>query len=116
MKNKKTLKNIEVLIFDETRKTLTAEQGINIVANQIECESGVYHLEDAQIFTDEWEGRIYYIFNVTLPVRVEADTLKKLRRSNALARMFDYQISKPLDLFKVMPWIAIILLILFGGK
>lgn len=116
MKNKKTLKNIEVLIFDETRKTLTAEKGIDIVADQIESESGVYHLSDAQIYTDEWEGKIYYLFNVTLPVRVEADKLKTLRRSNALARMFDYQVSKPLDLFKFMPWLAIILLILFGGK
>ena len=116
MKNKNTLKNIEVLIFDEKRNTLTAEKGINIVADQIECETGVYHLSDAKIFTDEWEGKIYYIFNVDLPVRVEANNLKVLRRSNALARIFDYQVSKPLDLFKFMPWMAIILLILFGGK
>lgn len=116
MKNKKTLSNIEVLIFDEDRKTLTAEKGINIVADQIESESGVYHLSDAKIYTDEWNGKIYYMFHADLPVRVEADKLKQLRRSNALSRMFDYQVSKPLDIFKFMPWVAVILLILFGGK
>lgn len=116
MKNKKTLQNIEVLIFDEKRKTLTAEKGIDIVADQIESESGIYHLSDAQIFTDEWNGKIYYLFNAELPEKVEANKLKGLRRSNALARMFDYQVSKPMDMFKFMPWVAIILLILFGGK
>lgn len=116
MKNKKSLSNIHVLIFDENRKTVNVEKGINIVADQIESESGVYHLDDAKIYTDEWNGQIYYSFHAELPARVEADKLKLLRRSNALQRVFDYQVSKPLDVFKFMPWIAIILLILFGGK
>lgn len=116
MKNKKTLSNIEVLIFDEERKTLTAEKGIDIVADQIESESGVYHLSDAKIYTDEWQGKIFYLFHASLPEKVEATKLKQLRRSNALARMFDYQVAKPLDIFKFMPWVVIMLLVLFGGK
>lgn len=116
MKNKKSLQNIKVLIFDGDRNIVSAEKGINIVADQIECESGVYHLGDAKIYTDEWNGQIYYCFNVDLPARVEASHLKTLRRSTALSNILSYRVAKPLDLFKLMPWIAIILLILMGGK
>lgn len=116
MKNKKTLQNVQVLIFDGNRNIVSAEKGIDIVADQIESESGVYHLSDAKIYTDEWNGKIYYCFNVDLPARVEAKNLKDLRRSTALSNILSYQVSKPLDIFKLMPWLAIILLILFGGK
>jgi hypothetical protein len=113
MKNKKTLSNIEVIIFNTETNTLSAEKGINIVADQIETESGIMQLSDAKIWVDDWNSKIYYIFNVDIPAKVEAENLKKLRRSVSLTRIFDYDVKKPMDIFKLLPWIVIIALVVF---
>jgi len=116
MKNKKSKSNMRVLIFDQATKTISAEMGVNIEADSIESESGMYHLSDADRYVDEWNGNIYYIYNASIPEKVEAAKLKQLRRSTALNRIFDYDRSKPLDLFKLLPWAVILVLILFGGR
>lgn len=116
MKNKKSKSNMKVLIFDQETKTLSAQNGISIEADSIECENGIYHLSDATRYVDEWNGHIYYLFHATIPEKVEAAKLKTLRRSSALNRIFEYDRNKPLDLFKFMPYVIIIALIIFGGR
>lgn len=116
MKNKKTKNNMRVLIFDKENNVLNAEKGIKIEAETIESESGMYPLADADIWVDEWNGHIYYIFNASIPEKVEASKLKQLRRSSALNRIFEYDRGQPLDLFKFVPYLIIVMLILFGGK
>ncbi len=116
MKNKKSKSNIRVLIFEPETKSMSYEMGVNVEADSIECESGIYHISDAQRYVDDWNGHIFYIFNASIPERVEAAKLKQLRRSSALNRIFDFDRNKPLDLFKLLPWFVIIILILFGGR
>jgi len=116
MKSTKKNSNFKAIIFDENSQTVNVENAVDLLADQVETESGVYPLEDAKRYVDEWTGNIYYLFNVSLPEKIEAQNLKKLRRSNALTRMFDYDRNKPIDLFKLIPYIIIIVLIVFGGR
>ena len=116
MKNKKSKSNIRVLIFNPETNTLNAEMGVNIEADSIESESGVFHLSDAVRYVDEWNGNIYYVFNAQIPERLEAAKIKQLRRSTALNRIFEFDRNKPLDIVKLMPWLIILVLIVFGGR
>lgn len=116
MKNRKSKSNMRVLVFDQENGTVNAELGVGIEADSIECESGIYHLSDATRYVDEWNGHIYYIYNASIPEKVEASKLKQLRRSSALNRIFEFDRSKPLDIFKLMPYVVIIALIIFGGR
>lgn len=109
MKNKKTLRNMKVMFFDEERRTVSVEPIKNIQGDSIESSNGLMHLSDASIFTDEWNGGTYYLFNVDLPAKVEAENLKKLRRSAALSNLFNYSSAKPFDLMGFMPWVALII-------
>lgn len=116
MKNKKTLSHIKVLIFDKERGAVNIENGKNIYADQIESESGLYDLAHSKVYHDEWNGDTYYLFNVDLPAKVEAANLKRLRRSAAISAMFSYDTKKSFDLFKFLPYVIIILMVMFGGK
>lgn len=114
MKNKKTLSNIEVLIFNQDTQTVSAEKGVNILADQIETESGILELKNATRFFDEWNAKTYYMFNVDIPAKIEAENLKRLRRSVSLTRIFDYDTKKPMDLFKLFPYIIILVMAVFN--
>lgn len=113
MKNKRTLANMEVLIFNPENQTMEAQKGVEIYADQIETSNGLLDLKDATRYVDEWNAKIYYIFNIDLPAKVEAENLKKLRRAVTLTRIFDYDVRKPMDIFKLMPYIIIIALVVF---
>lgn len=59
-------------------------------------------------------GNIYHIYNFTIPAAVEAENLKSLRRSVALKNILKYETGKkPLNIVSLMPWIIIMMLILF---
>lgn len=113
MKNKKTLSNIKILIFNQDTGTVSAEDGVNILADTIETESGVLPLKDATRFLDEWNQKTYYMFNVDIPAKVESENLKSLRKSVSLSRIFDYDKKKPVDLVKLFPYIVIIIMVVF---
>lgn len=116
MKNKKSLSKIKVLVFDEQRGSLQVHSGKELYADSIETDSGMYFLSDSKVYVDEWNGHTYYLFNVDIPAQVEASNLKKLRRSVALNNLFDYDVKKVFDLFGFLPYLVIILMIIFGGK
>ena len=109
MKNKSTLKNMKVMFFDEERRTVSVENVKDVQGDSIESSTGLLHLNDAEIYTDEWNGNIYYLYNVDLPAKVEAENLKKLRRNAALSNIFNYSAAKPFDIMGFMPWIALII-------
>lgn len=113
MKNKKSLQNISVIVFDENRNICSIQRGVEIVSDSIETSEGIMMLSDAKIFTDEWNGHIYYIFNLDLPSKVEAENLKRLRRSTAVHNIFSYDTAKPFDFMKLLPYLIIIMMILF---
>ena len=109
MKDKKTLRNMKVMFFDEERRTVSVENIKNVQGDTIESSNGLIHLGDADIYTDEWNGNIYYVYNCDLPGKVEVENLKKLRRSAALSNIFNYKSAKPFDLMGFMPWVALII-------
>lgn len=113
MKNKKSLRNMGVLIFDNDRKTVSVEEIRDIQGDTVETNSGVLHLSEAAIYTDEWNGKTMYAFHVDLPAKVEAENLKKLRRSTVLSNLFNYSSAKPFDLMGFMPWVALIISLFF---
>ena len=107
-------KNVKVLIYDEEKKTIRTEKFNLINGNDLETNAGWYPLDDSQRLIDDSDGTIYYLFNVPVPAKIEAENLKHLRRSVALNNIFDYQTKKQFDLFAFMPWVIIILLAIFG--
>lgn len=113
MKNKRSLKNMKVMVFDEDRRTVSVQCVKDVQGDTIESVNGILHLSEADIYTDEWNGEIVYLYNVDLPARVEVENLKKLRRNTALSNLFNYQAAKPFDLFGFMPWVALIISLFF---
>jgi len=115
-KQKKQMKpkNFFVMYFDQTRGTFTQEQVVQFAGDNLETESNILPLENARKYFDESTGRIYYLFNSELPERVTSMSLKKLRRSVALNNLFNYDVTKPFDMFKLLPWVIMAMLIVFG--
>jgi hypothetical protein len=109
----KMYKNFRAMIFNSETNTFHVEKVVQIVGDKLETENDLYPIQNAVRYVNETDGHVVYVFNVDLPAKVEAQNLKLLRRSAALSRIFDYQVAKPFDIFKFMPWVAIILLILF---
>lgn len=105
--------NFKVMVFDEELDSLRYEKYIGIDPKDIETENGMYPLEDARKVYNESDGMIYYIFNLDLPAKVEASNLKQLRRSSALSNIFNYDVKKEFDIFKFLPWIVILAMIVF---
>lgn len=60
------------------------------------------------------QGGLTYLVNVDLPAKVEAENLKRLRRSVALARIFEYDRGKGINFMSLVPYIIIVLMIMFG--
>lgn len=106
--------NFKVYIFDEETQSFYQEKFISAVNNTIETNEGIYNLEQTKKFYDETNGKICYFINLDLPARMEVTNLKKLRRSTALNNIFNYSSKKSFDLIGFMPWIILILFILFN--
>jgi hypothetical protein len=86
---------------------------LNIEQGVIETEDDYLQEFDSVRFFDETNSGFTYFYNLDVPAKVESENLKKLRRSAALANMFKYQVNKPMDLAKLMPWVITVLVILF---
>ncbi|MCU4936938.1 hypothetical protein OB966_22320 [Bacillus cereus] len=79
----------------------------------IETETAIYKSEDAIRYYNETDGAFLYLFNMDIPAKVEAENLKNLRRSMTLKNLFSYNTEKPFDLFKLMPWIFALGVLIF---
>jgi hypothetical protein len=86
---------------------------VDIYQNTLEHEAGVLPLSDGVKYYDLSHGGIHFLYNVDLPAKVESENLKLLRRSTALKNIFAYDRNKKFDLIGLMPWLIIILLVLF---
>lgn len=113
MAKKNQYQNLKAHFFNPTTNTLHVEQVTDVIADQIETESGVYSIDEAKRYYDEANGNIVYVYHVDLPAKLEASNLKKLRRSNALHRIFEYDVKTPTDIMKFVPYLIIIMLIVF---
>lgn len=102
----------KVLVFheDQTCEMLTVK---DISDEALETERGLYYLNDVSQRLDVRNGNLVYLVNVDMPAKMEAEKLRQLRRSTALKRMFEFDVKDKTDWMKYMPYIIIMLLILF---
>lgn len=115
MKNKKKrpLRNVFVLTFDKENRSVVSESVLEVVEHTVETETRMFNIEDCETYIDETTGYIYYVSNMDINAKVEASNLKRLRRSSAINNLFTYDTTKPLDIMKFVPYIIIVLLIMF---
>lgn len=111
--NKNQYSNVKVHVFNPDTQTLSVEDVIEMYSNQIETVNGVYTIEDSLRYFDEVNANMIYVFNADIPAKIESNNLKKLRRSTALTRIFDYDIKQKTDLMKFVPYVIIMMLIIF---
>lgn len=115
MKNKKRrpLRNVFVQTFDKENQSVVVETVYEVVDRTIETDTRVLYVDDCETYIDESTGFIYYIANMDLEATMEASNLKRLRRSSAINNIFNYDTVKPIDFMKFVPFIIIVLLIIF---
>lgn len=103
----------KALIFGPDR-TVTIYPILDQSADVIETGKHVLYLEGSQAYVDT-DGSIMYLFDLSeMPARVEAENLKKLRRSVALRRIFEFERSTGgIDWLKLFPYLIIALLVIF---
>lgn len=111
LKRNSAYKNYSVSII--TDDVINTYDVLDIVGNDVEYVDGFLPISDSRVYVDQANGGLHYIFNLDLPAKVEATKLKFLRRSMAIHNIFSYDVSSGVDMFKFLPWVAIILLILF---
>jgi hypothetical protein len=107
-------------VYKNFRATIYTEEGdmmtypvYDIAGDMIELDNQILKISDAQRYYDHNVDGIHYIFNLDLPAKVEAEELKKLRRSTAINNLFKYESKKGLDLMTLLPWLVIVLMVLF---
>lgn len=108
-KSKKMTNHQAIFIYD---KQIKIEQVIDVVDSTIETKDKFIDADDADKYVNQ-NGGITYVFNMTKPALVEATNLKKLRRSVAIQRLFDYDKEKPVDMVKVGLFLVIIISLIF---
>lgn len=103
----------KVMIYDLDIDSVRYEKYIGIDNKHLETKEGLYELDKCKKFYNETNGMIYYLINVDLPSKQEASNLKQLRRSAALNNLFKYDVKKPFDIVAFMPWIIILMMVIF---
>lgn len=106
-------KKDKVLVFSEDNQTCEMLTVKDISDEALETERGLYYLDAVTQRLDVKNGNLIYLVNVDMPARVEAEKLRQLRRSTALKRMFEFDVKDKTDWMKFLPYIIIMLLILF---
>lgn len=106
-------KNLKLFIFDKENNVIHNEKILVADEHGIETKHSVFENKDCDKYFNETDGNVYYVVNADLPAKVEANNLKNLRRSNALNNIFNYDVNKTFDVISLLPWLVIILLVLF---
>lgn len=110
-KGNSNYKNDSISIISDDQ--ITTHKVLDIVGNSIEYDEGILDISDAKKYYDLNNSGMHYYFNLDIPSKVEAMNLKMLRRSQALNNIFKYDRGKKFDLVGFMPWLIIVLLVLF---
>lgn len=111
LKINREFKDFKVILFQED--TVSTYPVTDLYSDVVEYENGTLKVADSEKYYDAVNGGISYVFNLDLPAQVEAENLKTLRRSTAIHNLFSYDRHKKFDLVSIMPWLIIILLVLF---
>jgi hypothetical protein len=108
---KRVKSNNCVMIF--SGDTVTIQDALALENGMLETEDDVLSVEGSKRFFDEKSGRVVHVYNLDLPAKIEAENLKRLRRSSALANVFSFQKDKKLDMNKLLPWLVVLAVIIF---
>lgn len=103
----------KVLVFNSEGQTCEMLTVKDVSDEALETDAGLYYLADVTQRLDIRNGNLIYLVNVDIPAKVEAENLKKLRRSSAIKNMFNFEVKNKMDMMSLMPWAIIIALILF---
>lgn len=109
----KAFKNHNVLIFDEN-DSMTSYPVYTIDRDCIEYEDGILHASDALKCYDNNNGGFTYVYNLDKPAIVEAKNLRDLRRDVSIKNMMNFETDKSMDLGKVMPYILVVVALIFS--
>lgn len=107
----KEFKNHKVIVFQDG--SMTHHQVLGIDSGLIETEFDMLPVKDAVRYYDQTNAGFTYIFNLDLPSKVEAGTLKELRRSTAIKNIMSFDREKGFDVFKFMPYVIAVVALLF---
>lgn len=106
--------NAQVIMFDSESNEVLVQRVLEANADMVETENGIFHTASAKTYVDTRKGSLVYVFDADLPARVEAESLKLLRRNAAIKNIFSFERGTgSIDWFKWLPWIVIMMLILF---
>ena len=103
----------KIILFNEIDNTFLEETITEITDNKIETKQALYTREDFEVYFNESTNTMTYISKIDIQGKIEANNLKKLRRSEAINNMFDYETTKQFDLMAFMPYIIIIIMAIF---
>jgi hypothetical protein len=109
VKKDKTLHEVMVV----TNGTVTFHPVYSVDQGKIETDSTMLPEEDATVYYNARTGGLLFAYHLDVPAKVEAEKLKSLRRSVALGRLFEYDREKGFDWFRVLPYIALFLALIF---
>lgn len=113
MASKVEYKGRRALIFNRDTREFKDVDVLGVKNGCVETIDAIYPENEGILYFDTGSQQIVYVFNIDESVKVEADTLKELRRNVVLSRLFDFKMDKPFDIFALLPWVVIILLVIF---
>lgn len=111
---KRNLINSKVLIKFEDQ-SVALEDVVSLEGNALETKYRVLSLEDLDKYISV-DGYVIYLCNLDFFAKSDSESLKKLRRSAVINNLFNFgsSSSKNFDLFKFLPYLIILILILFN--
>jgi hypothetical protein len=107
------VKKDKLIIFHKDTQECEIVAVEDLSEESIQSKRGMYPLTDVTKHLDIRNGNLVYMVQADIPAAVEAVKLRDLRRSVALKRMFEFNVKDGVDFKFYIPWIIIVLLILF---
>ncbi|WP_144495998.1 hypothetical protein [Bacillus pumilus] len=111
--SKRMYANFRAMIFNNDTNTFSLQRVKQVAGDTLETEDDILPLGDARKVINEEDGQVFYLYHYDNHTKVESENLKRLRRSVALRGIFNYDTAKKLDIMTLLPWLVIVLLVLF---
>lgn len=92
--------------------TVAIENVISIDGDVLESQNRCVNLSDLDSFVNV-DGSILYATRLDVKARSESENLLKLRRSVVISNIFAFDKQKKLDIMSYLPWIALIIVVMF---
>jgi hypothetical protein len=106
------MKDVAIFYHDDGR-SITIKPVLSCKDNLIETETELFPVEGSCKFVNSDGGLVYVYGQIDIPAFIEAQNLKKLRRSVALSKLFDYDKEKPINWGSLAMWMLIFALLFF---